>query len=667
MGIAILLILLSLSRFALPCAVGIGAIALAGIFMYNIFSREIKSKAMDDIAGDIRKSAYTYLARQTKTIAIFTPFLAGAMWLLLGWQTAFTMVLGVVTSLLAGFIGMSVCLKSNVQSADLAEESVGKAFNAAILGGSVMGFLVTGLSLFVLSILFRVFNNPSILIGFGFGASLAALFAQIGGGIFTKSADIGADLVGKVEKKIPEDDPRNPAVIADLVGDNVGDCAGRGSDLFQTFSDDIVTGSIVAAALVPRFGIGVLYFPILLQCIGVVSSAIGILATKEWNHGMAPQTRFNIGLLVSSALSMAGAMILARLLLGSISIGISAVLGVATTLVAATTTRYYAGIGGKPVREISNASKSGPALTLIIGIAYGLRSPLASIVMIVVAILLAYKISAGLLLAVVAVNIGTDLLIAYIMASDAFGPIVDNAHGIAEFSDASPKVTRALSKLDSVGNTMKATTKAYAMSSGTVTAFVIFATFFSIAGIKALDVVNPYVLGFLLIGIALPFLISSLVIESTAKTARLMVEEVRRQFRENKLIIERKAKPDYSRCVDIATKNALKEMILPGAISILVPVIVGRFFGPTALGGLLIGAVACSALLGPFFNNVGTAWDNAKKLIEEKEELKWTAVHAAAVVGDTVGDPLKDVAGPSILIFMKMLGMASLLIITLIR
>jgi len=381
---------------------------------------------------------------------------------------------------------------------------------------------------------------------------------------------------------------------------------------------------------------------------------------------MKPVGIFNLGLWISTVLSIILSYVVAKLILGDVNIWIGALLGIVAMLVAISVTRYYAGTEGRPVRQIAAASQRGAALNLITAMAYGLQSPIASIITIVLAIILSYNLS-GILFAIVAVNIGTDLLIAYIMASDAFGPIVDNASGIAEMSKAPRQAADALSSLDAVGNTMKATTKAYATSSGTVTAFVIFATFFTQTKVLSFDVTKPTNLGFLFVGVVLPFLIASLVMKSTAKTAVLMVDEVRRQFKEIKGLLAGTARPDYSLCVDIATRNALKEMVLPGFISIAIPIALGLVFGAAALGSLLIGAVASAALLGPFFNNVGTALDNAKKLIEDGGQRRGTFTHAAAVIGDTVGDPMKDVAGPSLLIFMKLIGMSALLIAPLVR
>jgi len=663
----VLMLTLDMQLYAVSMSVGLMGIALAAYFILRITLRQVKSKSMTAAASDIREGARTYLRRQIKTILLVTPFFAALLYWILDWKAAVTAVCGVLTSLLASYIGMSVSVRTNLQTADIANEGKGSPFRIALFGGSVMGFCITGLSLIVLSVLFSIFKDPDALIGFAFGGGLAALFAQIGGGIFTKSADIGADLVGKIEENIPEDDPRNAAVIADLVGDNVGDCAGRGADLFQTFSDDLVTGSIVAVAMASVYGQRGLFFPFLIQSVGIVASAIGIFASREWKPGMSPATQFNIGLFVSSILSIIGATIMSLILLDDWIIAIAATLGVLITTVASVSTRYYAGMEGKPVRNIAKASKRGAALNLITGISYGLQSPVLPVIVLMGVVIGVYTLSGNSLMALVGVNIGTDLLITFIMAADAFGPIVDNAAGIAGMAEADRKVVKKLSKLDSVGNTMKAITKAYAMISGTITAFVIFLTFYRLAGIDAIDVTTPFNLSFLFIGACLPFLISSLVIGSTARTAEKMVDEVRDQFTKNPDIIKGLAKPDYSHCIDIATRNALHEMILPSAISVLVPIGIGFAFGMNALGAVLVGSVACSALLGPFFNNTGTAFDNAKKTIEDMENMRGTPQHIAAVIGDTVGDSLKDVAGPSTLIFMKLIGMASLLIVPLFK
>ena len=652
--------------FYISLIIGLFAIVVAFGILLRIKKEPKVSSEIAEIAGYISTGARAYLKRQIKTISLVIPFLFFILLILFDWKVAAVSVLGVFTSLLGSIIGMSASTFVNSKVTSSCAKSSDKAFRLAVLGGSITGFSVTGLSVLVLSILYLVFKDYEMVVGFGFGASLAALFAQIGGGIFTKSADIAADLVGKVEHDLAEDDPRNPAVIADLVGDNVGDCAGRGADLFQSISTDIITGTLVASTLLSQYGPKAIYFTLIIQALGILASMIGILITKNWGKNMKPDTSFNLGLISTAIIASLGGLIVVKALLPDINVWIGLLLGVAVTLIATVSTRYYAGMDGKPVKEMAEACKRGPAINIIVGLSSGLQSPIASIVMTVIAIIAAYTISGGSLFVIVAVNLGTDLLITYIMAADAFGPIIDNASGIAEMSHAPEELVEKLSSLDSVGNTMKAITKSYSMSSGTVTSFVSFTVFFSLTNSSILDVSNPYTIGFMLIGIALPYLISSLTIKATAKGAFLMVDEVRRQFREIKGLLEGKAKPDYSLCIDITAKNALKQMVLPGIVSVFVPVAVGFIFGPIALGPLLIGAVLSSALLGPFFNNTGTAFDNAKKLIQENRESKGTLQLHAAIIGDTVGDPMKDVAGPSILIFMKLVGMTALLIAPLI-
>jgi len=459
-GSIVLMLTLDMQLYAVSMGTGLAGIALAAYFILRITLRPVKSASMAAAAKDIRDGARTYLRRQIKTILLVTPFFAALLYWILDWKAAVTAVCGVLTSLLASYIGMSVSVRTNLQTADIANEGKGSPFRTALFGGSVMGFCITGLSLIVLSVLFSIFKDPDSLIGFAFGGGLAALFAQIGGGIFTKSADIGADLVGKIEEDIPEDDPRNAAVIADLVGDNVGDCAGRGADLFQTFSDDLVTGSIVALALASVYGQRGLFFPFLIQSVGIVASAIGIMASREWKPGMSPSTQFNIGLFVSSVLSILGAIIMSLLLLDDWIVAIAATLGVLITTIASLSTRYYAGMEGKPVKNIAKASKRGAALNLITGLSYGLQSPVLPLIFLMAVVIGVYTLSGNNLMALVGVNIGTDLLITFIMAADAFGPIVDNAAGIAGMAEADRIVVHKLSRLDSVGNTMKAITKA---------------------------------------------------------------------------------------------------------------------------------------------------------------------------------------------------------------
>lgn len=621
---------------------------------------------MREVNGYIVVGTGAYLRRQVKTIFLAIPWLAALLSYFFGWQTSLTFICGVFLSLLAGFIGMNVAVRANVRVTTAATKSSASTFRISFLGGAVTGLLVTGISMLGLYILRLIFSGPNdiqVLVGFGFGASLAALFAQIGGGIFTKSADIGADLAGKLEEGIPEDDPRNPAVVADLVGDNVGDCAGRGSDLFQTFSNDIVTGMILGVLFVSRYGANAIIFPFVLEAMGVLASMIGIAIVRE-RKGHSYSTVLYTGLLTTAVIAAFGLFILSNFMMNDLSLFIAGLLGIFAVLSSTFVALYYTGLDGRPVRQTAESSRGGPAINVITGLSFGLQSPILPIIAVVASTVVAYFVTGGSAYALIVADIGTDFIIAFIMASDTFGPITDNAAGIAEMTGVSAEADRTLESLDAVGNTMKAATKAYAMASGTYTSFAIFATFFAMANITGIDVTGPYAIAGLFVGIALPFPLASLTISATAKGAFKMVDEVRRQFKQIAGLREGTATPDYAKCVDISTKFALKQMVLPGIIAIAVPITVGFIFGIIPLGMLLVGATASSALLGFFFNNTGALLDNAKKLHElGKYGGKGSQSHKASVIGDTIGDPLKDVAGPSVLIFMKLLGMTALLLL----
>src|SRR3972149_44703 len=647
----------------LPFGVGIVAVIVAAFIVRWILKRDSGTERMKQVNGYIVVGTRAYLNRQLKTFFLAVPWIAALISFFFGWTTSLTFICGTLLSLLAGYIGMNVAVRANVRAANAARKSSAATFRGSFFGGAVTGLLVTGIALLGLFFLRLIFSDLQTLVGFGFGASLAALFAQIGGGIFTKSADIGADLAGKLEEGIPEDDPRNPAVVADLVGDNVGDCAGRGSDLFQTFSDDIVTGMILGVLFVHVYGPNAIIFPFVLEAVGVVASMIGISMIRERTR-LSYSTVLYIGLLTTAIIGAAGLFILAILMMKDITLFFAGVLGIIATLSSTFVALYYTGLTGKPVRQTAECSKGGPAINEITGLSFGLQSPILPIVAVVATIALAYAVSGGSAYALIAANIGTDISIAFIMASDTFGPITDNANGIAEMSGVSSEVGKTLESLDAVGNTMKAATKAYAMASGTYTSFAIFATFFAAASISAIDVTTPYAIAALFVGVALPFPFASLTISATARGAFKMVDEVRRQFREIVGLREGKVTPDYAKCIDISTRFALRQMVLPGLLAIAVPITAGFLFGPVPLGMLLIGATASSAMLGFFFNNTGALLDNAKKLHETGLcGIKGSESHKASIVGDTVGDPLKDVAGPSVLILMKLLGMTALLML----
>jgi len=639
---------------------------------WSILKEPAGTPQMDKIAGYIEEGAKAFIKRQYRTIGIFaalsliplTIFFKDA-------RVAIAFVFGASLSLLAAYIGLRVAVKANVRTANAARTSPTKAFTLAFRGGAVMGLSVVGLSLIGVSLLFLLYQDPNLIVGFGFGASLAALFAQLGGGIFTKGADIGADLVGKIEQRIPEDDPRNPAVIADQVGDNVGDCAGRGSDLFESISDDYITAMILGAILLSPvgFGINALMFPLMLGASGILATTVGVFVTRGWRK-FRPILSFNLGLLATALVCVVGAFISSLVLLNNVTVFYAVVSGLIASLAVGLAVQYYIGINSRPVRKIAESSERGAAINIITGLSYAFQSPFMPFLSVLAAILFSYFVTNGSvpsLYGIVAANIGTDLAIGIIMSSDTFGPISDNAAGIAQMAEIHTENGGGLEELDAMGNTTKAYTKAFATASGTVSTVVIFITYGEMVKLYSvsLGLLSPVILVGLLFGAALPFLFSSLAIGATGKTAYKMVDEVRRQFRENPGILEGKTKPDYARCVDIGTKSALKQMIAPGLLAIASPLVVGFGFGSLgkyALGAMLLGGLCTSALLSPFFTFGGGIWDNAKKYIERKFWMKGTPTHAAAVTGDTVGDPLKDVAGPSLNIFMKLTNMTALLI-----
>jgi K(+)-stimulated pyrophosphate-energized sodium pump len=642
-------------------------VALTGLLLFYIyrfiFSKSVGSPKLVEISGRIEKGTRAYLNSQFRVLIPFLGILAALMFFVLGWRASVSFVVGAAFSIFSAYAVMRIVVRVHPRVAWEARSSGLEAFKTAFLGGGIMGLSVPALCLIGLTAIYAVSRDPNDLVGFGFGASLTALFAQVGGGIYTKAADIGADLVGKVELNIPEDDPRNPAVIADLVGDNVGDCAGRGADLFQSFSGDVITGMILGVAFVPQYGPGAIVFPLLLQCVGNLASLVGVALVKwlKWN----PERSIVVGLIVTALLSSIGAFLLVQSLIGDTRIFIATLSGLAAVIISMFTAQHYTGYHGGPVTKIAKASERGAALNIITGLSYGLQSPIIPIAGVIGAAVFSYIISGSSLYAIAIANIGTDLMIGFIMSADAFGPIVDNADGVSEMTGESG-AGENLALLDAVGNSMKAYTKALSMTTGTLTAFAVFITFFQIAGVKALNLMVPWNFAALFMGAALSFLVASLTIGSTAKTAGKMVDEIREQCQMTPAIMEGKAEPDYERCINISTNNALREMVWPGLLAVIPPVVTGLLFGAETLVALLIGVTLTSVCLAVFFNNVGAAWDNAKKLIEREFWRKGTEAHKAAVVGDTVGDPMKDVAGPSLIIYMKLVGMTALLLLPLL-
>jgi K(+)-stimulated pyrophosphate-energized sodium pump len=653
-------------------ATGAFAMLIVAYLTWSIYREDPGTPQMREVARYIRNGAKTFLKRQYKTI-LFLVFLLSfpiaAIFPQHPVETVLSFISGALLSLIAAYIGMNVAVRANVRTANAASTSSTKAFTLAFRGGAVMGLSVVGLSLIGISILYLLYGykSPDLMVGYGFGASLAALFAQLGGGIFTKAADIGADLVGKIEQRIPEDDIRNPAVIADQVGDNVGDCAGRGSDLFESISDDYVTAMILGSTLIGSnifigvLATNVLMFPLALGISGVLGTIVGVFIVRGWKN-VRPMMSFNVGLFTAAAIATIGAYISSMWLLNDIRIFFSALSGIVASTAVGLIVQYYIGTSGRTVRQMEEASRRGPAINVITGISYALQSPFLPFIFMIGAILFSYIITNGSIYGVVAANLGTDLAIGIIMAADAFGPICDNAQGIVQMVGLSGKANGTMQKLDSTGNTTKAYAKAFATASGTVSTVVLFATYSQKVGLFSSNLSQAFVIG-ILMGAAFPFVFSSFTVGATGKAAYEMVDEVRRQFKENPGILEHKAKPDYDRCIDISTKNALKKMILPTFLALASPILVGLILGPYALGGMLLGGTCTAALLASFFTFGGAIWDNTKKSIEAKGFwIKGTPIHTAAVVGDTVGDPLKDVAGPSLNIFMKLTNMTALLI-----
>ena len=648
---------------------GILSMIIVALLTLHIYRQDPGTPEMRKVARYIRNGAKTFLKRKYKTILLFVFILSVPLAIIFqSVEVIISFFSGSLLSMAAAYIGMNVAVRANVRTARAAFTNPAKTFTLAFRGGSVMGLTVVGLNLFGISLLYLLhgYKDPNLLIGYGFGASLAALFAQLGGGIFTKAADIGADLVGKIEQNIPEDDIRNPAVIADQVGDNVGDCAGRGSDLFESISDDYVTAMIVGWSLfVGTARENALMFPFALGIIGVIATIIGIFMVRGWKN-FRPITSFNIGLFSTSAVAITGSYFASIWILNDVRMFYCALSGIIASIAVGLVVQYYIGMTGKPVKEMAEASKRGVAMNIITGISYGLQSPFVPYLAMIGATIFSYIITNGSIYGVVAANLGTDLAIGIVMAGDAFGPISDNAQGIEQMAGPSAYADKTLDKLDSTGNTTKAYAKAFAIASGTVSTVVLFATYSQVVGLWSIVLNQAFIFG-ILIGAVVPFLFSSFTVGATAKGALEMVNEVRRQFKADPKILEGKSKPDYDKCIDISTKNALRKMVLPTFVTLASPILVGVVFGTAALGGMLLGGMCTAALMASFFSFGGALWDNTKKSIEDIGFwVKGTPMHTASVVGDTVGDPLKDVAGPSLNIFMKLTNMTALLIAPLL-
>lgn len=647
-------------KFLAP-ALAVVALLFAFYKIAFVSKQDAGTERMKEIAAAINDGAKAFLFAEYKILAIFVVVLFIAIGLGLGsWITAFCFLFGALFSILAGYIGMNVATKANVRTANAARTSgMNKALSIAFSGGSVMGMCVVGLGLLGASVLFLIFEDTNVLFGFSLGASSIALFARVGGGIYTKAADVGADLVGKVEAGIPEDDPRNPAVIADNVGDNVGDVAGMGADLFESYVGAIISAMTLGAVVVAKFGDLSVIFPLVIAACGILASVIATFFVRG-KEGSNPHKALKMGSYVSALLVVIAAIILSKVMLGSYGPAIAIVAGLVVGLVIGIVTEVYTSGDYKFVKKIAQQSETGSATTIISGTAVGMMSTWVPVILICVGIFLAYKFAGlyGIALAAVGMLSTTGITVAV----DAYGPIADNAGGIAEMSGLDHSVREITDKLDAVGNTTAAMGKGFAIGSAALTALALFVSFTQATGLTADQVAltSPTVVIGLLIGGMLPFVFSAMTMDSVSKAAYSMIEEVRRQFHEIPGIMEGKAKPDYKTCVAISTTAALKEMLVPGIMAVIAPLAVGLILGSTALAGLLAGSLVSGVMMAMFMSNAGGAWDNAKKYIEEGHHGgKGSDAHKAAVVGDTVGDPFKDTSGPSINILIKLMTVVS--------
>ncbi|MFY9285888.1 MAG: sodium-translocating pyrophosphatase [Tissierellaceae bacterium] len=654
---------MSLALITAPI-VGILGLLFALYKAKGIEKVEPGNERMREISQYIADGAMAFLKRQYKSLAIFVILL----FIILifapgqGFKTAISFLVGAAFSVAAGYVGMKVATKANVRTANAAMESgMTKALNIAFSGGAVMGITVVGLGILGVSALYIIFKDVNIVTGFSLGASSIALFARVGGGIYTKAADVGADLVGKVEAGIPEDDPRNPAVIADNVGDNVGDVAGMGADLFESYVGAIISALTLGTIAHGKAGV---QYAIALSSVGVVASILGVYFVRGDKD---PQKSLNNGTLASAVITVIAGFFLSNIIIGSYKPFIAMLSGLVVGLIISRMTEYYTSGDYSPVKKVAKESETGTATNIIGGLSVGMMSTTGPMVIIAIGIMIAYFLGGGSsnsvegLYGIAMAAVGMLSTAGMTIAVDAYGPIADNAGGIAEMCDLPPEVREITDKLDAVGNTTAAIGKGFAIGSAALTALGLFASYTQAVGLESINMSSPTVIAGAFIGGMLPFLFSALTMDAVGKAANKMIEEVRRQFREIPGIMEGTTTPDYANCVDISTQAALKEMIVPGLLAVVVPVLVGVLLGAEALGGLISGALITGVLMAIFMSNAGGAWDNAKKYIEDGHHGgKGSEAHKAAVNGDTVGDPFKDTSGPSLNILIKLMTIVSL-------
>ncbi|MDO8648563.1 MAG: sodium-translocating pyrophosphatase [Candidatus Peregrinibacteria bacterium] len=687
------------------------AIAIAGLAYSLVFWSEVKragdgTAAMQKVAAAISSGARAFIRRQYRTITILSLSVGLGMIVVYGiiggddgWKSGFQVgiafLLGCLLSGVAGVVSMVVATKTNLKTADAAKDGLNAALQMALRGGTVSAIVITALSLLGISGLYLFYQKflgipapeiPELIVGYGFGASFVALFAQLGGGIYTKAADVGADLVGKIEAGIPEDDPRNPAVIADWVGDNVGDCAGRGADLFESISAENIGAMVLGAALAPVFGIKGILFPLVLRAIGLVAAIIGVYSVKA-NPGESPMKAMTRGFWVTAGLTTVALYFTSMMMLSSaVRTGgysgmltntatwffLAGVVGVLTSVAFVYITDYYTSKDHRPVQAIAQASTTGHATNIISGTAIGMESTGLSVLTVCVALFTSYwfggqtGLDHGGLYGTAVATMGMLAVVGYVLAMDMFGPITDNAGGIVEMSKAPEEMREVTDELDAAGNTTKALTKGYAVGSAALAAFLLFSAYLQEVGLTRVDLAKVEVFVGAFLGAMVVFFFTSLTIRAVGRTAGVIVEEVRKQFREKKGIMEGTEEPDYAAAVDIATKAALREMVLPGVLAVLAPIVIGVVLRAEAVAGLLMVGTITGVILATYLNNAGGAWDNAKKYIETGHlGGKKSPAHQAAVTGDTVGDPFKDTAGPSLHVLIKLFSTLTLALASL--
>jgi len=635
------------------------ALLYSAYLAFGIIKIPAGSEKMQEIANAIKEGAMAYMARQYKTISIFAIVITIILAILFDKAIAIGFLVGAILSAASGYIGMNISVRANVRTAESAKDGVKKALDVAFKGGAVTGMAVVGLALLAVSIMYSIYPDPWALVGLGFGASLISLFARVGGGIYTKAADVGADLVGKVEKGIPEDDPRNPATIADNVGDNVGDCAGMGADLYETYVVTLLAAMLLGSSkIAEQFNMAVEY-PLMLSAVAIIGTIVGTWFVKLGKSKNIMGALYK-GLIAAGVFSAAGFWFITKYTGNSTNLFFAAIVGLVITLLINVITEYYTSTEYKPVKAVAESSVTGAGTNIISGLAYGLQSTFLPVLVISAGILVSYHLAGIYGIAIAAVSMLS--LTGMIIALDSYGPITDNAGGIAEMAHLNKDVRKVTDALDAVGNTTKAVTKGYAIGSAALAALALFVAFTLEIGKTMTEEItflltDPAVIVGLFIGSMLPFIFSAFLMTAVGTTAHKVVIEVRRQFKEIPGIMEGEGKPEYSKCVDIVTKAALQNMILPSVLAIAAPLIVGLLLGLKALGALLIGVILSGLLMALFMANAGAIWDNAKKYIEDGNfDGKGSEAHKAAVVGDTVGDPFKDTAGPALNSLIKVIN-----------